>query len=450
MLSNVAHLHPITGLHELARMAMCWVVAVCALNSSPLVAAATLPDGVGFRHVVHVSLDGLGSVYLRGYVSGAPEEFPSLARLWREGACTFNARCDADISITQPNHACMFTGRPALEQPPSLDFLAPHGLTVDFDPGAPWTLHNYCAPEVPYKASTFDVVHDHGLSTAFFSGKAKLGFFVRSYDAEHGLPHAAGRNKIDRAELIDWVSPTLVRAHDAQVVSNAMAELVQTAPSYLFLHLADPDITGHFSLWGSDEYRQAVREVDAHLGRLMTLMEQDPRLRGQTALVLTSDHGGGDYAGWHIDFTDPVVYTVPLCLWGSNIPHGVDLYRLFSNRTDPGERRPSYRDPQQPLRNGDTGNIALAFLGLPAVTNSLMRPVFSPWLSVRNGAEGLLLSWPATPEIWQLQMCTAASPLDWRPVAVDVMTDQGWSFSRLPLPGADSPTYYRLARLPGR
>ncbi len=73
-------------------------------------------------HVVHISLDGMGGVYLRNYLQDTPENFPAFMRLLGEGALTYNARCDYNISVTEPNHTCMLTGRPVLQQPDNVEF----------------------------------------------------------------------------------------------------------------------------------------------------------------------------------------------------------------------------------------------------------------------------------------------------------------------------------------
>jgi hypothetical protein len=87
-------------------------------------------------------------------------------------------------------------------------------------------------------------------------------------------------------------------------------------------------------------------------------------------VILTTDHGGtGDT---HTDPQDAGSYTIPTFLWGPGIPAGVDFYSILTNRYDPGEDRPDYNAPLQPLRDGDTGNLALALLGLPPVDGSSM------------------------------------------------------------------------------
>src|SRR5687768_17062087 len=77
-------------------------------------------------HIVHISVDGLGAVYLSPYVARAPDQFPNFLRLQTEGASTYNARCDFFSSETIPNHTSMFTGRPVL-QPEGFPDTVHHG-----------------------------------------------------------------------------------------------------------------------------------------------------------------------------------------------------------------------------------------------------------------------------------------------------------------------------------
>ena len=65
-------------------------------------------------------------------------------------------------------------------------------------------------------------------------------------------------------------------------------------------------------------------------------------------------------------------YTIPFMAWGPGIPAGANAYDVFPTRHDPGTGRPDYNDPLQPLRNGDTGNLALSLLGLPPIPGSTM------------------------------------------------------------------------------
>src|SRR6185436_5765766 len=150
----------------------------------------TIPTDIAITRVVQISLDGLGAKYLEPYVQNAPSQFPTFVRLMAEGAYTFNARCDFDISETVPNHVSMFTGRPVF-QPLGLPDTTHHGYNNNF-PTATETIHNAGNSNVTYKASMFDVAHDYGRSTAFYTGKTRLSICERSYDATNGAPDAIG------------------------------------------------------------------------------------------------------------------------------------------------------------------------------------------------------------------------------------------------------------------
>jgi len=338
-------------------------------SAKTVLAVETAP---GIEYVVAMSLDGLGGTYLQSYVSNSPAQFPNFVRLRNEGAYTFNARCDYDISETIPNHTCMFTGRPVF-QPAGFPNTTHHGYSLNF-PNATDTYHNSGNTNVPYKASCFDVAHDHGLSTALYAGKARFAIVERSYNQTNGAPDLVGadngRNKIDVAS---------VPASDisGNNITNQVNTIVQglsgaSPPRYTFIHIAEPDLTGHGSGFGSVNWSNTVRTVDTQLGRILAVINGNPALSNRTALILTADHGGSGSS--HTDASQLANYTIPFFLWGPGIPAGVDLYTLFSNRFDPGTSRVDYAAAQQPIRGGDINNLGLSLLGLPSIPGSFLIP----------------------------------------------------------------------------
>jgi hypothetical protein len=69
-------------------------------------------------------------------------------------------------------------------------------------------------------------------------------------------------------------------------------------------------------------------------------------------------------------------------VWGSGVAHG-NLYAMNrESRADPGEKRIDYLVKPQPIRNGDTGNLALSLLGLGPIPTSLI-----------NAKQDLRVSW---------------------------------------------------------
>ena len=175
------------------------------------------------------------------------------------------------------------------------------------------------------------MVHDHGLSTAMYVSKTRLGILERSYDAEHGAPDLIGEDngtdKIDISQVVDRTSAD---------ITNAMVANMAASPStYTLLHIIEPDTAGHMAGWESTVYADSVAVADARLGQLFTLIETTPALQGNTAMVIVADHGGGVGAPrtgggpggpgggftfppdrMHDDPGAPVNYTVPFFVWG--------------------------------------------------------------------------------------------------------------------------------------
>ena len=329
--------------------------------------AAALGSVDSVRYVIHVSIDGLRP----DAVERQPlSVLPHFTRLRREGAWTHDARTDADLRKTLPNHATQLTGRPVLGDDG-------HQWTANVDPPRGTTLHSNRGA---YVASVFDVVHDAGLATAAYVSKSKFSLFRLSYDAEHGAPDATGdddgRAKIDRFRL-DGDTDALVR----RLVAETRAE----PAAYTFLHVRDPDWRGHIFGWNvrtGSRYLRAVQDADARLGQLFDLVDTDPRLRGRTVLIVTSDHGGSGRTHYS---RREAHYTIPFYVWGPGIPRS-DLYADNpETRADPGSASPGYDADPQPIRNGDAANLALAFLGLEPVPGSTIGRV--PLAVVPPGTE---------------------------------------------------------------
>jgi hypothetical protein len=306
-----------------------------------------------------------------------------------EGAYTENARTDFDYTVTLPNHACELTSRPVLGP-------GGHGLGVNSDDGG--TLEQIHGS---YVAGVFDVVHDNGLTTGMYANKSKFAIFDRSWCDTTGAMDTVdvdnGRDKID-----------IYRYHSSSeaLVSELLSDMSVAPFRYTFLHLADPDGAGHSYGWEGDEYFASVVKIDGLIGRIFDTVDSDERLTGRTYLIVTADHGGTSTD--HSNPADPANYTVPLYVWGPGIPAGADLYRLnVATRLNPGGGRPDYASSPQPIRNGETANLALDILGLPAVCGSsidasqdcdAMLPggvSALPAVSITNPAPGTILPYPS-------------------------------------------------------
>lgn len=337
------------------------LVALVAFGRSAAAASA--------EYVIHISIDGLNASLLQSLIDDDTSgDFENFQRLIDEGASTFNARADYTQTTTLPNHACMVTGRP-VERPAGQADTVHHGYTGNQTPHSTVTLHNAGNPHLSYVASAFDVVHDNGLSTALYASKKKFVLFERSYDARNGaadaIPPDDGRDKID--VYVNKV--TFFRRNASKMHAAFLSRMAESPVNYSFIHYCDPDVVGHGRGWESTEWEGVIRSVNGYLGGIFDLIANESALNGKTAIILTSDHGGT--RGNHFDPTDPANYTVPFFVWAPGVEAAADLYALnAATRLDPGAGRPDYGAAVQPIRNGDSGNLALQLLGLGAIPGS--------------------------------------------------------------------------------
>jgi hypothetical protein len=328
------------------------LTAVCSVTPRFAVGA-----GVA-KYVIHISVDGLNSGVLQSLIDDG--KAPNFKRFEDEGAWTINARADYSFTNTLPNHVTILTGRPVLE-PVGLPNSPFHAWTSNTIPRRGMTLHQH-----GYIPSVFDVVHDSGRSTALFSSKDKLVLFDQSYDQTNGAPSEHGRDKIDTFYIENDGPPKFSQTMNERFI----AEMGAHHFNYAFVHYRDADSVGHVLRWDSAMYRWAIQNIDGFLAGVFHLAETDPMLKGKTAIVLTSDHGGSAFG--HVNPQLKENFTVPVLIWGAGVPHG-DLYEMNSeSRRDPGDERIDYAAKHQPIRNGDTGNLALSLLGLGPIPTSMI------------------------------------------------------------------------------
>ena len=399
---------------------------------------APMAEAQPISHVIHISVDGLRPDAITAL---GPANLPNFYRLRAEGAFTDNARTDYDYTETLMNHTSQLTGRGTLGA-------TGHNWTNNVDPQAGQTL---ASNKGSYVAGVYDVAHDNGLRTGLYASKSKFSLFDTSWDSVSGTPDLVGpdngRNKIDVYLYLD----------DTAVLVNTMISTMTAQPfHYVFLHLADPDLTGHSSGWTvfptSSAYCATIKTMDKRLGRIFSLIDTNAQWHGRTAIILTADHGGSGTD--HGDSTLPADYTVPFYVWGPGVMPGADLYLLNpGRRLDPGTNRPAYSAPGQPIRNGEAANVALKLLQLGPVPGSTINAAQDLALTVQPppdlqlaivGGEVVLSFSMLTNVFYDIQRTADLPPGTWSNAATNLSGTNGSIAQVVVGPPGDPRQFYRL------
>ena len=313
-------------------------------------------------HVLIVSIDGMRPELLRGSIV---EGMPGFARLLR-GPHTLEARTDPEFTVTLPNHVGMVTGR--LAKGPE-----GHGWLGNADPPSVANGGTVAAMHGSYVPSMFDVAHDRGLATSVIATKAKFGVFEQSYGADTGAPDTTGsdegRDKVDLTKICEGEGAVAV-----EVLKFLRGAASSQRRSVALVHIGRLDGAGHESGWSLGEgsgYRKAAEAVDQVLDALLTVVDSDSSLAGRVAIILTTDHGGGDPLRTHTTLGAPVNFTIPLVVWNGADATPLDLYELNASTRQRPDRSANPKSASvPPIRNSDAGNLALMLLGLPAIEGS--------------------------------------------------------------------------------
>lgn len=77
----------------------------------------------------------------------------------------------------------------------------------------------------------------------------------------------------------------------ADILTAATATIQEQKRGLILLHWPDGDAAGHAHGWMSEKYADAVKRMDAEVGRLVKMLDLDDPA---TLLIALADHGGGD------------------------------------------------------------------------------------------------------------------------------------------------------------
>ncbi len=78
---------------------------------------------------------------------------------------------------------------------------------------------------------------------------------------------------------------------DEETVEKAIEFLVKEKPIFTFIHVDEPDGTGHKIGHDTPEYYQTTEKIDSLVGKMITALEEQ-KMMEETIIIFTSDHGG--------------------------------------------------------------------------------------------------------------------------------------------------------------
>jgi arylsulfatase A-like enzyme/tetratricopeptide (TPR) repeat protein len=255
------------------------------------------------KNVLVVSLDTLRADHVGAY-GYAEAQTPNLDALARRGMRF--AQATTVVPLTLPAHSSLFTG----------SFPAWHGVR---DNGG-----FYLGEEQVTLAET---LRDRGFRTGGF-----VGAFV--LDRRWGIAQGFERffDDFDLDKFGDTPSMDAIQRPGAEVVDEALAWLGQDLdkPFFAWVHLYD----AHTPYAAPEPYRSRfpqnmhgaydaeIASADAQVGRLLTYLEQEGRLR-DTLVVVTGDHGemlGEHGEQTHGFFIYDAAVRIPLIVAGPGVP----------------------------------------------------------------------------------------------------------------------------------
>ena len=255
------------------------IVLICLL--SPIAFADTPSSQPSTQpvRVLIVSIDGLRpDLALRAAT-------PHLHHLMESGSFSFWART-TPLAITLPSHTSMLTG------------VIPRKHEIEWNKDLPLR-----EPVYPNFPTLMEVAKKHGYTTAMVAGKSKFSVLAKPGTLDWS-----------------WIAATST-SQDADVAEHAVQILREHQPQVMFIHFPSVDNVGHAKGWGSAEQLAAIAQADDCLGRVLAVLDE-LKLRDQTFIILTADHGGAGRT--HVP-DDPRSRHIPWIAVGPGVRKNLDL-----------------------------------------------------------------------------------------------------------------------------
>jgi Type I phosphodiesterase / nucleotide pyrophosphatase len=209
-----------------------------------------------------------------------------------------------------------------------------------------------------YVSSVFDLIHNYGMTTAFFSSSPRDSLIANTWGPTYGGydPYGFddGRNKIDTLSLA---------ATDRDVVAQAVQQISKRPRHLSVISLSDPYRIGREYGVRSPQFEVAMGTVDTQISQIRRAIKAT-RAGKHTVLVVVGTTGVT--RKHYLDNQWPGNYRIPVIVTGPGVTPA-DLYAINPDRTNPGRRQADYAGTPQPIRNLDLSNLLTQLLSLPAI-----------------------------------------------------------------------------------
>ncbi len=269
---------------------MAGLVAALSLAGLAASAQSSLPGRAGTRHVLVISVDGLGASF---YMKPPPNvRMPNLVRLKEQGSFAEGV-AGVYPSVTYPSHTTIVTGRLPVE----------HGIYSNLSSReAGKNPRDWFWFSSAIKVATlWDEARRHHLTSAAVSWPVTVGAAI-DWNVPEIWDPAKGEvadleyiSKFSTPGLLEELAPALGPPQagaddDTSRTRVAMAMLKKHRPNLLLLHLWSPDHEEHQHGPGSREAAAAVERIDARIGEVLVAVKE-AGLQDSTNVFIVSDHG---------------------------------------------------------------------------------------------------------------------------------------------------------------